>query len=513
MAEMTPEQRRAFADHCVAEARRIWGHNERLSSDSAAVRLDPASCMAWLDAQMSCPNGGCLTPGFPGRTAPTVFPFFRRRLVWWPTGISERRRIAVVSSRLSQRKDLHRPWFDALRTLTLRCDRERECFCVAEGTAACDAVQRAAILFDVPVLKLIVDGRQTSETNVLAEWLCSAMAMSHASGTSQQMVAVVSPEFVADDAASEPIFTPKPLRIPPADSALIAAADRVVAISCRANGNIESLLHSRLSAGDKASVLVLDDVNCSPPAVLQFLKDAGAVPWILYGQPTDDQRQGLKLADDSSAADPSSDLAVARGRVADSVLTAPQDWLCHWTRPASGPWPGQSQDDFLDELILGCGSADRSAIACLLRMLTEASVVATATRRNEPATVSLTAVPLREFRARRVFRTHRRRYDFEPWGVAIRKASLVDLGARAVRYLESGDVADPETPEFTQQRWDAQGRIDWSMEQEWRIAGDIDFRSLETQDVCFFVNEASEAELIRRSGHWSVVVVPEAANA
>ena len=106
-------------------------------------------------------------------------------------------------------------------------------------------------------------------------------------------------------------------------------------------------------------------------------------------------------------------------------LSHPADWLLHWTRSTVGPWPDQDEQEFSDELILGCRSADRSVFATLLRIVTEGRLWASAEAiRGGFRVVSFTEVPLHEFRRRRTYRRHRRRYDFEPWGIAVRRDIL-----------------------------------------------------------------------------------------
>ncbi len=116
-------------------------------------------------------------------------------------------------------------------------------------------------------------------------------------------------------------------------------------------------------------------------------------------------------------------------------LQNPNEWLLHWTRAATGPWPGETSEEFLDALILQTETADHSAVTTLLRILSEGILRASAEGiRGSFPVVAFTGVPLQEFRKRRVFRKHRHRFDFEPWGIAIRRNSLVSLGIRPVIY-------------------------------------------------------------------------------
>ena len=183
-------------------------------------------------------------------------------------------------------------------------------------------------------------------------------------------------------------------------------------------------------------------------------------------------------------------------------LNCPDEWLCHWTRARSGPWPDESAEDHLDALILGCDSADHSAFAAIVRIAETGRLLRTALSKN---CVSLTEVPLSEFRGRRTYRRHLRRYDFEPWGVAIRKSALARLGAKPVRYLGNPTV---DADWNTHPKRDRSGSIDWSLEREWRFPGDIVLTELNPADLVFFVDSQIEANMLGKLLEWPVVVVP-----
>jgi hypothetical protein len=121
--------------------------------------------------------------------------------------------------------------------------------------------------------------------------------------------------------------------------------------------------------------------------------------------------------------------------------------------------------------------------------------------------VAFTAVPLTEFRHRRIFRGHRQRYDFEPWGLAIRRSALP--GLRPVIYGCSDDwkslpIAD--RPWFQKATLD--GITDTVAEQEWRVAGDLDLQPLSDRDVVVFVDTPTDAVNLQPECRWPVMVLP-----
>jgi hypothetical protein len=195
-----------------------------------------------------------------------------------------------------------------------------------------------------------------------------------------------------------------------------------------------------------------------------------------------------------------------------SPLESPDDWLCHWTRAASGAWPGETHQQYLDQLILGQPDSDRSALATLLRILLESRLRASSEAiRGGFAVTAFTQVPLPEFRCRRIFRSHRRRYDFEPWGIAIRRQALVALGARPVIYgTEELWPTLPITDQPFYQKISQDGRINAAAEREWRLPGDLLFNSLAPSDLVVFVDSEADAGVVRQRGPWQTLVLPPA---
>jgi len=114
-----------------------------------------------------------------------------------------------------------------------------------------------------------------------------------------------------------------------------------------------------------------------------------------------------------------------------------------------------------------------------------------------------------DFRARRVFRKHRRRFDFEPWGLAVRGDALESAGVRKVIYGDDTDWSNlpPEQRPFFQKATSG-GSTDNLAEQEWRVVSDVDLKLMPSDSVCVFADNAEAAEMIARHCVWRVVVVP-----
>ena len=489
---MTSERSKfEVSQQIVREASEIWA-----VGDNAASHSGQESRTWALSTRGSSNSAGCVSISMPRLPVEGLTAWMGRRLYWWPAGLPHRRRLAIVSSRLKKRKDLQSWWFDALRTAVLRCHPDNDSLWVVDGTASAASVTRASELFGIHRHRICISDAVVDSADELAEWLNRIAASdgdSSSTGKFESMV-FASPRFVPQNRSDEQLS-----KAPEAqnDTALVAIAEKIVSLYCRSNGTVERLLTRRLRDDWRQDSLVVTVTMANSPPIPQSIIERGAVEWILDGPPIT-----AGVAEPTSADEESSNAV-------HGPLAAPDEWLCHWTRPAFGPWPGQSTDDYLDELILGCDSADRSALACLLRIVVQRQILATVSARHEPPTVSLTAVPLADFRRRRVFRSHRQRYDFESWGVAIRRTVVKRLGGQPVEYVTPGKAPLSSANRFTQVRFDAQQRIDWSEEREWRVARDIDLTLLDHHDVCLFVNERAEAAVVRDQCPWTVVVVPQ----
>ncbi len=475
------------------------------SYESAAMAGDPES-----PAVISC--------GLPWLTPECSSRWLGNRILIWPDGIPPHRRISIVSSRLRRRLDLESWWFDLLRTTVLRCDGGTDILCAVNDSTAFEATVRASELFGRPLLRFQIP----SASSVLAQadmeaWRDDVVERSKADSTRQKSVeqqpvwsAIVSPELIA--AGDCPVEEKTGDMLPLADRLMFAAADRLHVLSCRKCGNLAGLLKVHCQDQDRhhIPVLIASDEQGRIPESIRGLPDRW-VPWLVRPFSKDI----VNSSDDSPAvhtAAPGGTTSLLKQTTnrASSPLSQPSDWLLHWTRPSPGPWPGESRTEFLDSLILGCETKDRSALAALLKIISDGVLRASREGiRGGHAVVSFTQVPLNGFRARRVFRKHRQRFDFEPWGLAIRRSALVAAGGRPVVYGYEADwtkLPSAEHPFF--QKATSGGSTDNLAEQEWRVASDLNLRSLPPESVGVFTDTAEAAALIRRHCVWDVFVVP-----
>lgn len=496
----------------------------------ASAAVQGRTAMIWTK-EPAANRSPALTAGLPWLSAVENLRRIGRRLIWWPQGIPTLRRIGLASSRLSRQLDQHTRWFDLLRTLMLRVDPATECLCLVDDTAAVRAATRAALLLQRPVLQLQLHKSPDSFDRCgMQRWIAERTSDERPEQTDQEVdpsqetsnwKAVVSPELRIPELTRklENEYYSEVQHVPFRDRLQFCISERLCILECHAGGNIESLIVHHLCRSQRSTLAqqgptALEPADSEP--VIQLVREAMTdriqevsrcsrtlVPWIV--DPLWD------IACPPLVPPPVRHSSPVRQLVGSTPLNSPDDWLLHWTRARPGAWPGQTTEEWLDELILGCVTADRSAFAALLRIMGDGCLKASSQGiRGGYCVVSFTEVPLHEFRQRRIFRRHRHRYDFEPWGIGIRRHVLEDCGARPVCY---GDDADwQQLPEqlrpWYQKATAGDGPTNNLQEREWRIVGDLSLKAISAADICLFADTQAAADILSQQTQSMVVVVP-----
>lgn len=179
------------------------------------------------------------------------------------------------------------------------------------------------------------------------------------------------------------------------------------------------------------------------------------------------------------------------------------DYLSHHTRGNPQQWPEEVEGDFWWRWLT---EPHRSSWPweTLLRIACQQKL--RAGRRLIPGQQPVVCFSARcptETAARRTFRPHLRRWDYEPYGIAIQRVWLEQHGAKPVEYIEDAHPLH----HFQQVRYsngDEGTRVDWSLEQEIRIEGDLDLRTVGPAAMFYFVRTRSEAQ--RLAGYTSCPV-------
>ncbi len=449
-------------------------------------------------------------------------PEFPQRLLCLPDAINTRselwcRRLSIVSSRLPRRLDLEQRWFDLFRTSVLHAVEEKHSLVVVRGTATAEIISRAAVLFGLPMVDCEFWSGRSGSSLAPEDWLeaCHAQFLNEPESERCGIPIFriwISPEFAASDLPADR----GGLNSIDRDSIAFELSTRVVVLNCRKGGNIECAIRHHLQSSRYPVVPVIVAAETANALGPESGTPDGWIPWIVDHRISSGFQNAVALKlrhgrhEEEKKCEDWEEGDLGNGHTGDDPLSHPVEWLCHWTRAAHGPWPDETQNDFLDQLILGCASADRSALAAILNIIATKKLRASSLGiRGGYAVVSLTEVPLCEFRQRRVFRKHRHRFDFEPFGIAIRKERLKLLGARPVVYGNDQDWAllNEETRPFYQKatRDSSTSNLD---EQEWRVHGDILLADLPATDVVLFTDLPEQRDLLRQCTAWKVIVVP-----
>ena len=483
-------------------------------------------------------NGAKLTVGWPGDSSKRVDSWLGPRLLWWPSGVPEGRQVAWVSSRLGRAIDERPDWFAVLRSAAAKFDSARDVLLTAPSTTVDRFLERAAILFGLRRLRVHLDERRTlvdwltrlrrqlwqscltndvttnhdeaDQDHTMSDLFVSPMIEAAPTNPKRQRGrtlpdvpnSVTGEAFSLADASGWCDASSKLGELPLSDRMLIAAADQVVALQVRPNGNLHQLLRARLtnSAWPTASVWLALGEAFVPAEVAVELQSLGAVGWWLFVEHVSNVLESQPEA--------------GTLETCPTRLPWPDgDYLVHWTRRRDGPWPGESEADFIDGLLLSRDAISHSAFAALSRIVQQRRLIASAAGiRGDDAVVSFSARPLHELTQQRQFRAHRGRWDCEGYGLCIRRDWLQARGAKPVLYGDDAEwaaLSNSDRPFFqlktTRSRNGAKA-IDWSQEAEWRVPHDLDLSEAGRDELVLFAPTHEEAQQLAAISPWPVLV-------
>lgn len=277
------------------------------------------------------------------------------------------------------------------------------------------------------------------------------------------------------------------------DRVCVALADRVTAVSIKPSGTIATLLQNRLSDTTFPTGSCFIAMPNYRFAAKQDWKphqvwlDRGAVGYLVDIESSVGLNNQLsRCTSVSITLQPCLSLSNWLQRQRDSWSN-----LTHCTRGNSAAWPQESTEGFVRRVWNKGNSLGTDPFLTLMNILQERCLRGSnwMTRTQTPM-VSLSAAPIEDLLARRTFRTHLGRWDWEPYGIIFRQSCLA--AAHAVTY-------GPKT-EFEKLPADMQlfyqpndGRQDWSDEQEYRFVGSIDLASLPSHAAVVFTQTEIEA--------------------
>lgn len=301
------------------------------------------------------------------------------------------------------------------------------------------------------------------------------------------------------------ISSPSPIPLTP-DSFQILSSDIVHAIEVREGGNMAQCLDYRLDTlgeSDTGSVRVyqfVDEVR-SKPANCKLKK---AVNWVLIDSA---HKPNSLLSRCTSGQSAIRNPVVPLRLMWQLSDTQASDYLTHCTRAMQNHWPDESLEMEWDRWLLREHPTECSPLESLRRIVTQQRLRARpGLVRDDVESVSLSEVPLLELVSRRRYRNHLHRWDWEPYGVCIRKDALIEHHCKPVIY---GDEAIWESLQPDQRPWyqpakSKNGKEDWRVEKEWRHLGDLNLSDLRWESIFLFVPTRREAKTLSQECRWTV---------
>ncbi|MBM3325912.1 MAG: hypothetical protein FJY65_02865 [Calditrichaeota bacterium] len=184
-------------------------------------------------------------------------------------------------------------------------------------------------------------------------------------------------------------------------------------------------------------------------------------------------------------------------KISNTALVNWQDYLYHWTRGAYQPWLGERAADYFQALTDTAFGNPRDALATLSFIIQTGILRGEGKMfRGQTPAVSFTSLSPAQMLRKRRFRNALGRMNFEPYGIAIPRPALENLGAKPVIYGNDDfhrSLYEAEKPFF--QHISLKSTSDWASECEWRLLGDLDIASLKNEIKILVPTEADRLRL------------------
>lgn len=432
---------------------------------------------------------------------------------------------SLVSSQMGRGGNRYPHWPGWIDQTLRHVSRHRGRVLIAPGTTLAASLEQYARRAAVDLVRLRWETANPS-SSWLADWLAG---LAQTEGK---------PEPATDELWLSPAWQPAHENFagyPLQDRLSIALADRLLAMSIRPAGKLQQLLLQRLAdptfpAGSVFVTLPSLPANSGVTRVttnartrsgkgrstesqpLRWLS-LGAVGWV-SPPAAESADPGLQSACRQALAprlaprftQQLSSPLPAHWNAADPDDTS--DYLVHCTRGMAGPRADESQAGFRQRVWAEGVAAPSHPLQTLQQICRSGRLRgATAMTRTTSRCVCFSAVPLVPLLARRTFRAHVGRWDWEPYGLLIRRCALQAYGARPVIYGDEAvyqQLARDDQAYFQPSTRRDQGAASWCEEREWRVVGDVDLRQLAADSIALFVRTAVDAKHCARYSPWPV---------
>ncbi|MDX1927265.1 MAG: hypothetical protein SFV81_12155 [Pirellulaceae bacterium] len=466
--------------------------------------------------QQVCEAGISLHLGWPRSQREAVDAWLGRRFFFSASTnfAANERYVSLVSSQLGRHGSKLPNWPALVDAALQNARRDHERPLILPGTSLSEATQQFSNRADLSSLTIQLNDKTTIE-----EWLndlLSDLEAAHAA----KCFETIKKKWLSVLKLSPPerqTLAPEIDSLPIQDRVAFALADRVIAIYIRSKGTIANLAERRLTDErfPRASVYIASTFGehaSRQPDFEQWL-ERGAVGWLLQAPTLQHDRILVNCHNPNSCLGAQS-LCFPMPAHWSIQVGSDGAWpfLTHCTRGNSGPSPNETVEQFRDRAWSAGAISTCHPLSTLQQILNDARIKGnTRLTRSQAACVSFSEVPLAELLSRRQFRSHLGRWDWEPYGILVRRDALEQLGARRVVYGDEADykqLADEDKPYFQPRGTkNARSHQDWTSEREWRFWGDLSFAELPRDSILVFVATKTEAQQVARHCQWPVVWV------
>lgn len=175
-----------------------------------------------------------------------------------------------------------------------------------------------------------------------------------------------------------------------------------------------------------------------------------------------------------------------------------KDYLIHYTRACDRAWPGQSHEEYLQNLLRGEMDSGHTALDTLMRIVSEGKIRASKklVRGSEPV-VSWTSRSPEELDSIRQWNPALIRWTFEPYGIAIARRILKQRGAKPAIYGPSSLYSRLAPSDRFRFQLNEPPGCCWKHEREWRSKGDFSLTGIPEGDALILVPGPWEVERIK----------------
>ncbi len=161
-----------------------------------------------------------------------------------------------------------------------------------------------------------------------------------------------------------------------------------------------------------------------------------------------------------------------------------ENYVWHLTRSRFEPWPNETMEEYLDNL-LGIGQSAPYSAQTVLNSIIEQKRIVSANKliRGGFSVVCFTGIKRQNLPMLFTWQHHLGRQRFEPWGIGIRKEAVEKYNILPALYGPV-DIYNrlPQSMKWRFQKYD-RSTPQWAVELEWRHLGDVDLAAVNPSDM------------------------------